>query len=84
MSLRVCLVEGEMGRMEKKGGEKIVGKGVWLKGEGYFGGFRSFLSWPTKTQSLQIGEKMEDKIMQNFLDKNAHSSPRVYVFLKNK
>ena len=40
------------------------------EGEGILVWPKSFLAWPTKTQYSQMGEK----IVQNFLDKNAHSS----------
>ena len=59
--LWVCLVGGEIGRMEKKKKrEKIVGRSVWLVGGGggNFGGAQEFSPRATKTQSPQIGEKI--------------------------
>ena len=40
----------------------MVKRSVWLRGEGgeKTGGFECFLPSPTKTQSPQIGEKIEE------------------------
>ena len=69
------MVEIIFGRIEKKKkrkkkkktwegkiGEKMVKRSVWLRGEGgeKTGGFECFLPSPTKTQSPQIGEKIEE------------------------
>ena len=43
----------------------------WKRGE-ILVGSTSFLSFPSKTQSLQIGEKIEVKSWQKYLDKIAH------------
>ena len=43
----------------------------WKRGE-ILVGPTSFLSSPSKTQSLQIGEKMRVKVGQKYLDKIAH------------
>ena len=55
--------------MKKK---KNVERGVKLEegGGGNFGVAQDF----SHLQSSQMGEKMGEKIVQNFLDKNAHSS----------
>ena len=57
--------------MEKKIGEKMAEKCVWLRLEmgGENGGPRNFLPRPTKTQSPQIGEKIGRKTRLAFSEK---------------
>ena len=78
VTFKMCLVGGEIGRMEKerrKNMRELLGEVFGWKGEGkgILVGPKSFLSWPTKIQSPQIGEKIGEKIVQNLFDKNAHS-----------
>ena len=60
-TIRLCLVVVILGRMENER-EKIMFLIVWLRLESEkderLVGPTSFLSSPSKTQSLQIGEKM--------------------------
>ena len=75
--LRLCLVGVILGRMENEGeksGEKMMFLVVWLRVEKRrdFGGTHQFSLLPSKTQSLQIGEKMRVKVGQKYLDKIAH------------
>ena len=68
-----------IGRMEnevEKSGEKMVFVVIWLRVENGrdFGGPMRFLSYPAKTQSSQIGEKIGEKGVQKYLDKIAYIS----------
>ena len=69
-NFRLCLFGVILGRMKNEGeksGEKIMFLVVWLrvKKRRDFGGTHQFSLLPSKTQSLQIGEKMGVKVGQN-------------------
>ena len=68
----VGIKSGEIKNEGEKSEEKMIRIGVWLKRENIsdFVVEQKFSFWPTKKQSLQIGEKIRKKRGTKSLDKN--------------